>query len=145
MSILVAFAVLALAKSSMEDCIILGAPLVIGVILFSIPFLSNSGERHFARRPWAVIALTSACLFIGGFWVVSMKMAWTPNFHPGVLTAKEIGVNDDPAVARGAKVFQEKACINCHLIDGVGGLKGPDLTFAGDRLTRDQIVIRIKR
>ena len=136
------FAVLALAKSSMEDYIILGAPMVMGLILFCVPFLSNSGERHFSRRPWAVIALATACLFIGGFWIISLRMDWTPNFHPGTLTAKEIA-SDDPAVLEGAKIFQEKACINCHLIESVGGRKGPDLTFVGDRLTRDQIVIRI--
>ena len=136
------FAVLALANSNMEDYIILGAPLLIGIMLFVIPFLSPTGERHPSRRPWAVLALAAAFLFVGAFWVAGIQMNWTPNFHWKPLTEKVIGATEGP-VYRGAQVFQAKSCIACHLIEDDGGKKGPDLSYVGDRLTYDQMVIRI--
>ncbi len=136
------FAVLALARSSMEDAIILGAPLVMGLILFSIPFISNRGERHPAKRPWSVVALITALLFIGGFWLVSLRMDWTPNFAATAVDPKDIAATDGP-IYRGAQVFADKSCIKCHLIGAQGGRKGPDLTWAGDRLTKGELVIRI--
>ncbi|MDE1171452.1 MAG: cytochrome b N-terminal domain-containing protein [Verrucomicrobium sp.] len=136
------FAVLSLANTALEDYIILGAPLVIGLLLFCIPILSNSGERHPARRPLSVIALVTAVLFVFGFWISAMHMSWTPNFHPKPLSAEVLGT---PGTAhyRGGEIFQSKSCINCHLMAGEGGRKGPDLTYIGDRATRDQLVIRI--
>jgi len=135
-------AVLALANSNMEDYIILGAPLIIGIMLFSIPFLSNKGERAPSRRPWAVISLCAACLFVGAFWVAGIEQNWTPNFHPKPIPDDVIGATEGP-VYRGAQVFQAKACINCHQVEGDGGKRGPDLTYVGNRLSRDEMVIRI--
>ena len=35
------------------------------------------------------------------------------------------------------------ACLSCHLIQGQAGRRGPDLSYVGDKLSRDNIIIRI--
>ncbi len=44
---------------------------------------------------------------------------------------------------QGAVVFQNKQCRNCHALEGIGGTRGPDLTFVGTRLTRDQLIDQV--
>jgi ubiquinol-cytochrome c reductase cytochrome b subunit len=39
--------------------------------------------------------------------------------------------------------FEQRGCINCHRIAGVGGQRGPDLTTVGKRLTTDELTWRI--
>jgi ubiquinol-cytochrome c reductase cytochrome b subunit len=53
-----------------------------------------------------------------------------------------IGTGSGP-VADGARVFYEQGCEYCHKVSGYGGIRGPDLTDAGDRLTGDQMLTRI--
>jgi ubiquinol-cytochrome c reductase cytochrome b subunit len=58
------------------------------------------------------------------------------------LTAQVVGATSGPVFA-GALLFQEKSCIDCHLIQGRGGRRGPDLTFIADKLRRSDMIIRI--
>jgi ubiquinol-cytochrome c reductase cytochrome b subunit len=44
---------------------------------------------------------------------------------------------------RGAIVFQEKQCRNCHSLDGQGGKRGPALDQVALRLTGDQLVRQV--
>lgn len=41
--------------------------------------------------------------------------------------------------ARGAQVFAESGCTQCHSIRNTGGSRGPDLSNVGRRLTEDQL------
>lgn len=38
------------------------------------------------------------------------------------------GINCNPEIIKGKLLFQEKNCISCHQIFGLGGYLGPDLT-----------------
>jgi mono/diheme cytochrome c family protein len=53
-------------------------------------------------------------------------------------------VSSDPAT-RGAHAFLDNGCPQCHSVHHHGGTKGPDLSDAGHRLTRDQIRNQILR
>ncbi len=136
------FAVLALIPHWLESYFMVLGPLLAGVILIVLPFLFNQGERHPRRRPWAVAIVLVVVLMIGSFWYEGAKSPWSPNFNTQPLPAKVVGA-EAGLVAEGGRLFYEKACLNCHLIDGYGGRRGPNLSNVGDRLNRADMVIRI--
>src|SRR5260370_26011564 len=51
--------------------------------------------------------------------------------------------NSTPLQLQGAAVFQNKDCRNCHVLQGSGGKRGPDLTNVATRLTRDQLIDQV--
>jgi ubiquinol-cytochrome c reductase cytochrome b subunit len=136
------FAVLALIPPSFETCVILLVPLLIGGFLLSAPFLSNKGERSIRKRPWAVAIVVSAVLMVGSLWQLGARSAWSPNFDVPRLPPEIVGATGGP-IADGARLFHDKACLNCHLIGDRGGRRGPNLSHIGELLTRDEIIIRI--
>ncbi|PTY04642.1 cytochrome B6 [Opitutaceae bacterium EW11] len=136
------FAVLALIPPQIEGYVMILAPALIGVILFLAPILGSKGERHWSRRPWSIAVVLLSVLMIGSLWIAGAKSPWSPNFEAEPLPASVVGATSGP-VARGAQVFHDRACINCHLIESLGGRRGPDLTFVSDRLTESDIIIRI--
>jgi ubiquinol-cytochrome c reductase cytochrome b subunit len=136
------FAVLALLPHGLEQYAIVLGPLLIAVLLLSVPFLSNKGERSPRRRPWAIAAVFMTVLMIGTFWIAGEKSNWSPNFNPDPLPAGVIGAKSGP-VADGGRLFNQKGCLSCHLIEGYGGRRGPNLTTVGNRLSNDQLTIWI--
>jgi ubiquinol-cytochrome c reductase cytochrome b subunit len=88
----------------------------------------------------AVVLLS--VIMIGSLWIAGANSPWSPNFDPPPLTEKVISVTSGP-VFEGARVFQSKGCLNCHIISGDGGRRGPDLTYIGDTLSESEIIIRI--
>jgi peroxiredoxin/mono/diheme cytochrome c family protein len=137
-----AFAGLALAPPSLETFIIMLAPVVVGALLLAPPLFSNKGERSWRRRPWAVGFVALTVVMIGSLWILGAYAPWSPKFEAPPLTADIVGTSQGP-VAEGAQLFHDKGCLSCHLIAGHGGKRGPELTYIGDLLTRDDITIRI--
>jgi ubiquinol-cytochrome c reductase cytochrome b subunit len=136
------FAALALVPPELEDVVILGMPLLFGLLLLTLPVISNKGERSPKRRPWAFAFSLVAVLMIGTLYVAGERAPWSPAFDAPPLSAEVVGPADEQ-VTQGAMLFNQKGCQACHAIAGDGGQRGPDLTFVGDRLTPNQIIIRI--
>jgi ubiquinol-cytochrome c reductase cytochrome b subunit len=136
------FAFLALSPPEIESYLMIGGPLIIGLLLFFLPFISNHGERSPLRRPWAIAIVV---LFIGslsGLWAIGITSPWSPNFRAEPLTAEIIGASSGQ-IYRGGEYFNEKGCLYCHTISGHGGQRGPDLTYIGGKLSANELTWRI--
>lgn len=118
------------------------SPVIIGIILVMLPLVFNKGERSALRRPWTIAVVIIMATVIGTFWYFGTKSPWSPAFNTKPLSAEVIG-NVNPAEMHGAELFYKKACIYCHAISENGGSRGPDLTHVGNRLTNEQLIIKI--
>lgn len=136
------FAALALLPGAVETYAILIAPLLAGVVLIALPLVFNRGERHPLRRPWAVASVLLIVMMVGTLWIAGERSPWSPDFTAQPLTAQQIGAANGP-VAAGAQLFHDKGCQYCHAIDGQGGRRGPDLSTVGDRLSANELNVRI--
>lgn len=138
------FAILALIPPASEPYIIIGGPLLLGLVLFLLPILANKGERSPWRRPWSVVVAVLIVMMIVSFWIIGLIEPWKPHLYEQPLTAQAANVStSNNAVAEGLQLFHDKGCEYCHQINGVGGIRGPDLTNVAGRLTSQEIVIRI--
>jgi len=135
------FGVLALLPHGTESYVIILAPVLLFVVLFGLPFVSNHGERSPKRRPWAVGFVILTLIMIGTLWQVAVRAPWSPHFEVQPLSAQAIGASSGQ-VYDGAQLFNAKGCQYCHAVDGQGGNRGPDLTNVTNRLTQDQIIIQ---
>ncbi len=136
------FALFALMPPQIESFVIAFAPVVIGIFLLLVPIIFNQGERSPLRRPWSIAVVVGVITMVGVFWYKGTKSPWSPKFSARPLTQADIG--DVSAEARhGADLFYSKACLYCHTINGKGGERGPDLTHVADRLTGEEMTIRI--
>lgn len=136
------FAVLALLPHGTEQYFMVFGPLVAGFLLIMLPFVFPKGERSARRRPWALAFVLMVCLGIGALWIAGARANWSPDFKAKPLPAEVVGAATG-TVAEGALLFYQKGCLNCHDIAGHGGHRGPNLTFIGRKLSREQMILRI--
>jgi ubiquinol-cytochrome c reductase cytochrome b subunit len=136
------FAVLTVIPTWTESYVIILGPLFFGATLVLLPFAASRGERSPWRRPWA-IGVVLAIVFVIGYYGWMGKVApWSPRFDTRPLPAEVVGTTSGP-VAEGATLYHRKGCAFCHLVAGEGGLRGPDLTDVGRRLSRAQMETRL--
>ncbi len=136
------FALFALMPREIESYAIAFGPIIIGIILIFMPIIFNKGERSPFRRPWAFIIVIFIVSMIGTLWHEGVLSPWSPDFNAKPLTEKVVG-NVGPDARFGADLMYKKACLYCHSISGDGGHRGPDLTKVGNRLTKEELKIRI--
>ena len=139
------FSVFALLPAYMETFLMLTAPAIGIVILFLVPFLSNTGEKSARRRPVAVVGVILIMLTLSVLAWLGTYSPWSPvmNAWSGAPTPVEMVKGRSPLELQGAVVLQAKQCRNCHSLGGQGGLRGPALDAVATRLTPDQLVRQV--
>lgn len=136
------FAIFPLTPTPYQSWVIIGGPLLTLIALLAIPFVGKQGERSPKRRPWAVASVGVITIAILTLLQLGTRAPWSPVLDPTPLPAEV--VQSLPADAQaGAALMVSEACLSCHMVDGQGGKKGPNLSNVGARLSHDQIVWRI--
>lgn len=136
------FALFALMPRLIESFVIAFGPVLAVIVLFAIPFVFGRGERSPIRRPWSIGIIVFIVLMIAVLWYEGIKAPWSPDFDAKPLQASVIG-QVSPEADQGARLMFSKGCLFCHNISGDGGHRGPGLTDVGNRLTADELTIKI--
>jgi len=140
-----AFAALALMPPDMETILLLVGPAIGIGFLIALPLISGTGEKHWRRRPVAVLTVLVVIIALAAFTQLGTYAPWSPvmdawssdQVPPKLLEGRS-------ALERqGALVFQEKQCRNCHALGGEGGQRGPALDTVATRLTGDQLIRQV--
>jgi ubiquinol-cytochrome c reductase cytochrome b subunit len=139
------YAVLAYLPPSLETPVMFIAPaLAIGAMLL-LPLIAGEGEKHWSRRPVAVLMLAVIAVTLGVFTRLGTYTPWSPIMD--AWTSDPIPAADlhdrTPLERQGAIVLQDKQCRNCHSIGGAGGLRGPSLDAIATRMTEDQMIRQV--
>ncbi len=139
------YAMLTLLPANVETAVILTMPVVLLAILFAVPFVANKGERAPSRRPLAVLTVVVAWSLIIALTLVGRTAPGAPRMHAwsGDTIPRNMVQRSTPLQLQGGVVLQNKQCRNCHMLEGVGGIRGPDLTDVGTRLTRDELIRQV--
>jgi mono/diheme cytochrome c family protein len=104
-------------------------PNVLLGLLVLWPFLDRGPERRIQKRPVSIMVGVAVIAFMG---FMTYKGATSPE---GVATATlpiEVPESDENALA-GKQIVETGGCLTCHMIAGIGGTVGPDLTQEGTR------------
>ena len=125
-----------------EDWVIILGPALFIAALILLPLVAGKGERSPIRRPWSFVIVAFIMFMIAYYGAVGKIAPWSPRMDASPLSVQVVGATSGP-VAEGAKVFHDKGCEYCHMISGYGGIRGPDLTYAGDTMTPAQMTTRI--
>ncbi|MGH9511835.1 MAG: cytochrome b N-terminal domain-containing protein [Terriglobales bacterium] len=135
------FAVLAFSPHALESYIIILAPLLIFGSMLLVPIF-NRGERSPSRRPWAVAWIVIVFLGVLGLWREGKIAPWSPRFDSPPLP-NSLPATASSAAMHGQVLFHDKGCEFCHTVNGLGGLRGPNLSDVGNRLTEQEMILRI--
>jgi menaquinol-cytochrome c reductase cytochrome b/c subunit len=114
----------------------IGIPTIALLLLLALPFIDRRPERHPSKRPVIVIAsilaiVTMAVLTYKG---ATAKEALGSEVLKDVPRwAEEQGFADNKVAVRGAELFAQIGCLQCHTYMGAGSsnLGAPDLTEEG--------------
>ncbi len=139
------FALFALLPPNLETPLILITPIVAILWMLALPLYAGQGERHWSRRPVAVLMLIVIVISITIFTRLGQTTPWSPkmNAWTGDPVQPKFLKGRTPLERQGALVFQNKQCRNCHSLDGLGGQRGPDLDRIATKMTESQIIRQV--
>ena len=137
------FSLLALIPPRAESLVIIGLPTFAVLYLFAVPILFPSGERHWSRRPAAIAVVALPFVIYAALTLAAVNPTWVPLLAPDAHLPASVTAGLAANEKHGADVFVGKSCFACHMIDGAGGRRGPDLSAVASRVTRDHLVERI--
>jgi ubiquinol-cytochrome c reductase cytochrome b subunit len=139
------YAVLAFLPPSIETPVMLIVPVLVIAAMLLLPLVAGEGERHWSRRPIAVLSVAVIALSLGIFTRLGTYTPWSPVMD--AWTSAPIPVKyihgRTPLERQGALVLQDKQCRNCHSLNGAGGLRGPALDDIASRMTEDQMIRQV--
>ncbi len=120
------YQLLKLVPGTMESLVAVGVPTALILAFLALPLFDRGSTRSLVRRPAAIVSLTvllgSAGILLGA----AIREA-------GPTEAPEVGRSLTGKERAGRALFQSQQCGGCHLVKGVGGDAGPDLTAVGLR------------
>jgi ubiquinol-cytochrome c reductase cytochrome b subunit len=139
------YAVLAYLPPSLETPVMFITPVVVIGAMVLLPLFFGEGEKHWSRRPVAVLMVVVIAVTLGAFTRLGMYTPWSPvmNAWSGDPVPPADLKDRTPLEREGALVFQNKQCRNCHSIGGVGGMRGPALDSIASRMTEDQMIRQV--
>jgi ubiquinol-cytochrome c reductase cytochrome b subunit len=139
------YAVLAFLPPSIETPMMLVVPVLVIAGMLLLPLFASEGERHWTRRPVAVLTVSVIAVTLGIFTHLGTYTPWSPIMN--AWTSEPIPTmylqNRTPLERQGALVLQNKQCRNCHMLDGKGGQRGPALDSIASQMTEDQIIRQV--
>jgi ubiquinol-cytochrome c reductase cytochrome b subunit len=139
------YAVLAFLPPSIETPVMLVVPVLAIAGMLILPLIAGEGERHWARRPVAVLMVSVIAVSLGIFTRLGTYTPWSPVMEAWTSYAvpTKYLAHRTPLERQGALVLQDKQCRNCHSLDGAGGQRGPALDAIASRMTEDQIIRQV--
>jgi ubiquinol-cytochrome c reductase cytochrome b subunit len=139
------YAVLAFLPPSIETPVMLVVPVLAIAAMLLLPVFASEGERHWARRPVAVLTISVIAVSLGIFTRLGTYTPWSPIMNAWSADAIPVKYLRDrtPLERQGAMVLQDKQCRNCHSLNGEGGQRGPALDAIASRMTEDQIIRQV--
>jgi ubiquinol-cytochrome c reductase cytochrome b subunit len=139
------YALLAFLPPSIETPVILTVPVVVIAGMLLLPLVAAEGERHWTRRPVAVLTLSVIAVTLGIFTHLGTYTPWSPimNAWTSAPVPQQYIHGRTPLERQGALLLQDKQCRNCHMLAGAGGQRGPALDSIATRMTEDQIIRQV--
>jgi ubiquinol-cytochrome c reductase cytochrome b subunit len=139
------YAALALLPPQMETLLLLVGPVLAIGFLIALPLISGTGEKHWRRRPFAVLSLLVIIVSLAAFTQLATYAPWSPVMDAWSSTPvpPKLLKGRSALERTGAVVFQAKQCRNCHALGGEGGQRGPALDSVATRLTGDELVRQV--
>ncbi len=139
------YSVLAFLPASLETPALLIAPVVIIAAMLLLPVLAGEGERHWTRRPVAVLTVSVIAVTLGIFTHLGTYTPWSPIMDAWTSAPVPAQYLHDrtPLERQGALVLQNKQCRDCHALGGIGGQRGPSLDSVASRMTEDQMIRQV--